>query len=70
MNVYKSLTNIIKKVNMTNTEMTRNNIDLMTRKFILGGGKINKVPYSKSQEYLIRKTHSFSSGRTGWFEVK
>ena len=55
---------------MTNTEMTRNNIDLMTRKFILDGGKINKIPYSKTQEYLIRKTHSFLSGRTGWFEVK
>ena len=55
---------------MTNTEMTRNNIDLMTRKFILDGGKINKIPYSKPQEYLIRKTHSSRSGRTGWFEVK
>ena len=55
---------------MTNTEMTRNNIDLMTRKFILGGGKINKVPSSKSQEYRVRNTHSFRSGRTGWFEVK
>ena len=50
--------------------MKKNHIDLMTRKFILGGGKSKKVPYSKSQEYLTRKTHSFSSGRTGWFEVK
>ena len=55
---------------MTNTEMTRNNIDLMTRKFILSGGEITKVRYSKTQEYRVRKTHSFSSGRTGWFEVK
>ena len=55
---------------MTNTEMTRNNIDLMTRKFILGGGEITKVPSSKTQEYRVRNTHSSRSGRIGWFEVK
>ena len=57
-------------VNMTITEMTSDYIDMMTRKFLLGGGKINKVPSSKSQEYRVRSTHSFRSGRTGWFEVK
>ena len=56
---------------MTNTEMTRNNIDLMTRKFILDGGKINKIPYSKTQEYRVRNVHSSNyGGRSGWFEVK
>ena len=57
-------------VNMTNTQMTRNNIEMMTRKFILGGGEITKVPSSKTQEYRVRNTHSSRSGRIGWFEVK
>ena len=52
-------------VNMTNTQMTRNNIEMMTRKFILGGGEITKVPSSKTQEYRVRNTHSSRSGRTG-----
>ena len=56
---------------MTNTEMTRNHIDLMTRKFILGGGKINKVKFSKTQENQVRNVHSSNyGGRSGWFEVK
>ena len=55
---------------MTNTNMTRNNIDMMTRKFLLSGGEITKVRPSKTQEDLVRNTHSSRSGRIGWFEVK
>ena len=56
---------------MTNTEMTRNHIDLMTRKFILSGGEITKVRYSKTQENRVRNVHSSNyGGRSGWFEVK
>ena len=55
---------------MTITEITRNYTDMMTILFLLGGGTINKVPSSKSQEYRVRNTHSFRSGRIGWFEVK
>ena len=41
-------------VNMTNTELTRNIIDMMTKRFLNSGGKVRKMKYSKTQEYRVR----------------
>ena len=40
-------------VNMTNTVMTSDYIDMMTKRFLNSGGKVRKMKYSKTQEYRV-----------------
>jgi len=54
---------------MTIKEITRKNIQEMTRIFLNKGNQIKKIPSSKTQESYVRNTHHSISGRIGWFEV-
>ena len=39
---------------MKDTDMTSDFIDMMTKRFLLSGGKVRKMKYSKTQEYRVR----------------
>lgn len=40
---------------MTNKVFTRMNIKEMTKKYLSEGNQITKIPYSKTQEFYVKK---------------
>ena len=51
-------------------DITRMNIELMTKKFLEDGNEITKIKDSKGQESRVRFEHGFGRGRVGWFSCK
>jgi hypothetical protein len=51
-------------------DITRMNIELMTKKWLEDGNEITKIKPSIGQRGKVRFEHGFRRGRIGWFECK
>ena len=51
-------------------DIIRMNIELMTKKWLEDGNEITKIKPSRGQISRVRFEHGFRRGRIGWFECK